>query len=162
MEFEEVLPYQDFAIRLQSSVIHGLPELLEEVLQEPGRVNVSATPKACPQVGQKSSKWIKSASSDNHLFGPHQAPLSPDVPCINELNYFRQEKEYGHFFSGGSNAATAELCLAICVLESGVWQSRREPDLQPQAPCLWPRKHLACNGLEDMHPHMWRCRKFAW
>lgn len=39
MEFEEVLPYQDFALKIPQHAIYKLPDLLNEVQNQPGRVS---------------------------------------------------------------------------------------------------------------------------
>lgn len=38
MEYEDILPFRDFAIRIPQNDIHRLPELLDDILQRPGRV----------------------------------------------------------------------------------------------------------------------------
>ena len=40
VEYEEILPFQDFALRVPPHAMYRLPWLLEKVLQEPGRVRI--------------------------------------------------------------------------------------------------------------------------
>ena len=38
MEFEDVLPYSEFAIRIPQHAIYRLPHLLHEIMDTPGKV----------------------------------------------------------------------------------------------------------------------------
>ena len=39
VEFEDVLPYQDFAVRLPQHYVYKLPEILEQLQNQTGRVS---------------------------------------------------------------------------------------------------------------------------
>lgn len=39
VEFEEVLPYKDFAVRVPSHMLYHLPTMLDNLMKEPGLVS---------------------------------------------------------------------------------------------------------------------------
>lgn len=57
MEYEDVLPYSEFAIRLPQHAIYRLPAVLQEVMDTPGKVQENILHDSILQIVLNLASW---------------------------------------------------------------------------------------------------------
>lgn len=57
MEYEDVLPYSEFAIRLPQHAIYRLPYVLQEIMDTPGKVQATFLHDSMLQVVLNIASW---------------------------------------------------------------------------------------------------------